>query len=160
MRFAKLSNTLVNKSQIRFQDYDRDLHYFVFMKQPFNIGDSKKFTHIVTEADTAKFESGEVHPVYSTFALARDAEWSGRLFVLEMKEDGEEGIGTSITVAHHSPALVGQEVLFTATLSEVTKNEVITEFNAKVGGRLIASGRQGQKILTREKLDKLFNSLK
>ena len=130
------------------------------MKQPFNIGDTKTFTHTVTAADTAKFESGEVHKVYSTFALTRDAEWSGRLFVLEMKEEGEEGIGTSITVAHHSPALVGQEVIFTATLTEVNRNEVITEYVAKVGDRLIASGRQGQKILPREKLDRLFDSLK
>ena len=130
------------------------------MIQPFNIGDTRKYIHIVTQADTAKFESGEVHQVYSTFALARDAEWSGRLFVLEMKEEGEEGIGTGINVSHHSPALVGQEVLFTAILTDVNNNEVITEYTAKVGERLIASGRQWQKILPREKLDKLFNSLK
>ena len=130
------------------------------MIQPFNIGDTRKYIHIVTQADTAKFESGEVHQVYSTFAMARDAEWSGRLFVLEMKEEGEEGIGTGINVSHHSPALVGQEVLFTAILTDVNNNEVITEYTAKVGERLIASGRQWQKILPREKLDKLFNSLK
>ncbi len=130
------------------------------MIQPFNIGDTRKYIHIVTQADTAKFESGEVHQVYSTFAMARDAEWSGRLFVLEMKEEGEEGIGTGINVSHHSPALVGQEVLFTAILKEVNNNEVVTEYTAKVGERLIASGRQWQKILPSEKLDKLFNSLK
>lgn len=130
------------------------------MKQPFNIGDTQKFIHIVTETDTAKFESGEVHQVYSTFALTRDAEWSGRLFVLEMKEDEEEGIGTGITVTHHSPALVGQEVEFIATLIEVNKNEVITDFTAKTNGRLVASGKQWQKILSREKLGRLFDSLK
>lgn len=130
------------------------------MIQPFNIGDTQKYIHIVTQADTAKFESGEVHQVYSTFALARDAEWSGRLFVLAMKEEEEEGIGTGINVSHHSPALVGQEVLFTATLTEVNNNEIVTEYTAKVGERLIASGKQWQKILTREKLDKLFSSLK
>ena len=66
------------------------------MINPFQPGDVKSFVHVVTEADTARFDSGEVHNVYSTFALARDAEWSGRLFVLEMKEEGEEGIGTAI----------------------------------------------------------------
>lgn len=129
------------------------------MKNPFQPGDTKAFSHVVTEADSAKFESGEVHAVYSTFALARDAEWSGRLFVLEMKEDGEEGIGTGITVNHHSPALFGQEVLFTATFVELNKNEIITDYKATVGERLIASGQQSQKILPKEKLDKLFNSL-
>ena len=129
------------------------------MINPFQPGDVKSFVHVVTEADTARFDSGEVHNVYSTFALARDAEWSGRLLVLEMKEEGEEGIGTAISVNHHSPALTGQEVEFTAALIEVKGNEVITEFTAKVNGRLIADGRQSQKILKKEKLDRLFNSL-
>ncbi len=130
------------------------------MNNPFSIGDTKTYTHTVTAADAAAFESGEVHNVYSTFALTRDAEWSGRLFVLEMKEAAEEGIGTGITVMHHSPALMGQEVIFTATLAEVTKNEVVTDYTAKVNGRLIADGRQWQKILKREKLDRLFDTLK
>lgn len=130
------------------------------MINPFQAGDTKSFIHIVTEADAARFDSGEVHSVYSTFALARDAEWSGRLFVLEMKEEGEEGIGTGITVTHHSPALMGQEVEFTATLAEVNGNEVVTDYTARVGGRLIADGRQWQKILKREKLNRLFESLR
>lgn len=129
------------------------------MKNPFQPGDVLKYKHIVTEDDAARFESGQVHAVYSTFALARDAEWSGRLFVLEMKEEGEEGIGTGITVKHVSPALMGQEVTFTATLHEVNKNEVITDYVAKAGDRIIAEGRQWQKILPKEKLDKLFDSL-
>jgi predicted thioesterase len=130
------------------------------MKKPFKPGDIKTFRHVVTVEDTAKFESGEVHAVYSTFALARDAEWSGRLFVLEMKEEGEEGIGSGITVKHISPALIGQEVIFTATLTEVNKNEVVTDYVAKVNERVIAEGTQWQKIVNKEKLDRLFESLK
>lgn len=130
------------------------------MINPFKTGDTKEFRHIVTDADAARFESGEVHPVYSTFALARDAEWAGRLFVLDMKEDGEEGIGTGITVTHHSPALMDQEVVFTATLTEVNKNEVVVDYAAHVGGRLIATGKTWQKILKKEKIERLFESLK
>jgi predicted thioesterase len=130
------------------------------MINPFNIGDTKTFTHKVVDGDAARFESGEVHNVYSTFALSRDAEWSGRLFVLEMKEAGEEGIGTGITVTHHAPALMGQEVMFTATLAEVNKNEVVVDYTAHVGDRLIGSGKTWQKILKKEKLDRLFDTLK
>jgi len=129
------------------------------MINPFTTGDTKTFSHTVTEADIARFESGEVHAVYATFALGRDAEWSGRLFVLEMKEAGEEGIGTSLTVDHISPALVGQEVVFTATLIAVNGNEVVTGYEAAVGSRLIARGIQKQKILRKEKLDALFQSV-
>src|SRR6187549_3529478 len=129
------------------------------MKNPFNIGETQTFCHIVSAPDTAAFESGTVHPVYSTFALARDAEWSGRLFVLEMKEDDEEGIGTSISIVHHSPALLDSEVIFTAMLTAVNHHEVVTTFEAKAGERLIASGEQRQKILKKTRLEQLFNSL-
>jgi fluoroacetyl-CoA thioesterase len=64
------------------------------MKNLFKIGDSKTFTKMVTTNDIAQFDEGTVHEVYGTFALGRDAEWSSRLFVLEMKEEDEEGIGT------------------------------------------------------------------
>lgn len=129
------------------------------MKKSFQVGDVKEYCHTVTEADKAEFESGEVHAVYSTFALSRDAEWAGRLFVLEMKEADEEGIGTGLTVTHHSPALVGQEVVFSATLTEVNKNEVVVDYTAHVGDRLIATGKTWQKILKKEKIDRLFEQL-
>lgn len=130
------------------------------MINPFKTGDIRTFVHKVAEADAARFESGEVHNVYSTFALARDAEWAGRLFVLEMKEPGEEGIGTGITVTHHAPALIGQDVVFTATLTEVNKNEVVIDYTAKVSDRLVGSGKTWQKIIKKEKLDALFEGLK
>lgn len=130
------------------------------MKQPFAIGDTKEYKHTVTDADKAMFANGEVHPVYSTFALSRDAEWAGRLFVLEMKETDEEGIGTGITVTHHSPALIGQCVVFTATLTDINKNEVVVDYTAKVGDRLVATGKTWQKILKKEKIERLFEGLK
>jgi len=129
------------------------------MKNPFSLGDQQFYSKLVEPADKASFESGEVHAVYATFALGRDAEWSCRLFVLEMKEADEEGIGTYLHVTHHSPALLGQTVNFIATLKEVNGNEVIATFEAKVGERLAASGETGQKILKKEKLEKLFNTL-
>lgn len=130
------------------------------MIQAFEPGSTKIFSHTVRKEDAASFQSGQVHAVYSTFSLARDAEWSGRLFVLEMKEENEEGIGTGIEIRHISPALIGQTVIFTSVLASVNKNEVVTDFTAKVGERLIASGRQWQKIVKKEKLDALFKGLK
>ncbi len=129
------------------------------MINPFSIGDQLHYTKQVEEADKASFESGEVHAVYSTFALGRDAEWSCRLFVLEMKEEDEEGIGAFLSIKHHSPALIGQTVKFTSTLTEVKGNAVIASFEAKVGDRLIASGETGQKVIKKEKLNKLFAEL-
>ncbi len=129
------------------------------MKNIFKIGDQKQFKKIVLQNDTAAFESGEVHPVYSTFALARDAEWCCRLFVLEMKEETEEGIGTMISVNHISPALLNSEVIFTASIKSIIKNEIICTYEARVGERIIAQGEQGQKIILKEKLNSLFSNL-
>ncbi len=127
------------------------------MKTIFNTGDIKTFTKTVSEKDMAQFESGIVHQVYSTFAIARDAEWSGRLFVLDMLEDGEQGIGTSINIEHKAPAFMGEEVLFIASFIEITNNkEIMTQFNAYVGERLVAQGTQGQKILPQVVIDKIF----
>lgn len=131
------------------------------MKTIFKKGDVKEFEIVVSENDVAKFESGIVHNVYSTFSLTRDAEWSGRLFVLDMKEEGEEGIGTFISVEHKSPAFVGSKVKFVASFASISdKGEILNSFQAFVGKRLIAEGKQGQRILPKSKIDELFNQLK
>lgn len=129
------------------------------MKQLFQPGDTKTFSRRVREEDCAAFDSGQVHPVYATFALARDAEWCCRLFVLDMKEADEEGIGTMITIQHQSPAPIGATVVFTAVIKEMKEHEVICAFEARIGDRVIATGEQGQKILKKEKLAALFASL-
>jgi fluoroacetyl-CoA thioesterase len=129
------------------------------VKSIFSIGDKKTFERVVRDEDAAAFESGTVHPVYATFALARDAEWSSRLFVLEMKEAHEEGIGTFINIKHVSPALVGDLVVFEAVIDELKGNDVNCTFTARAGTRLIAEGRTGQKILTKEKIEAIFKVL-
>ncbi len=129
------------------------------LNDKFHIGDTKSYQKLVGEADVAAFDSGKVHPVYATFALARDAEWACRLFVLEMKEVDEEGIGTYVNVEHVSPALVGQTVTFEATIKELKGNSIVCNYTASVGSRVIARGEQGQKILKKERLQQLFSSL-
>lgn len=130
------------------------------MKNPFREGDVKHYRKTVGGQDVASFDSGQVHPVYATFALGRDAEWSTRLFVLEMKDEDEEGIGTFLTIMHQSPALVGSEVDFEARIKSIMGNEVICSYTARVGDRVIATGETGQKILRKEKVNRLFESLK
>lgn len=131
------------------------------MIRKFQTGDKKSYHKTIANDDIAQFESGIVHEVYSTFAIARDAEWSGRLFVLEMKEDGEEGIGTFIHVNHLSAAFPGQKIYYEATFEEINeKGEIITSFTAFQGDRIIAKGRQGQRILLKTKIDQIFEKLR
>jgi fluoroacetyl-CoA thioesterase len=126
------------------------------MKLIFKPGDKKIFVKKVNESDLATFHDETLHPVYSTFALGRDFEWSSRLFFLEMKEDDEEGVGTFLSITHHHPVKVGEEVVITATVESVLGNELICMIEAICGTRLIATGKTGQKMLKKERLKNLF----
>ncbi len=130
------------------------------MISKFQPGDKKQYYKKVKQDDVAAFDSGEVHPVYSTFALARDVEWAGRLFVLEMKEGDEEGIGTSLSIEHRAPAFVGEEVSIESSVLSINKNEIICKYDVYVGDRLVARGVQGQKILKKAVLEEKFDQLK
>lgn len=129
------------------------------MKNIFTEGDIKIFTRKIEEADTAAFNGDMVHPVCATFALARDIEWASRLFVLDMKEDDEEGIGTVLTIHHKSPALAGQEIQIEVKVLSLVYNELICSYTVKSGERLIAEGKTGQKILKKNKIQQIFISL-
>ena len=129
------------------------------MKNPFSSGAIKVFETQVSADKLAAFEVGEVHPVYSTFALGKDVEWACRLFVLEMKEAGEEGVGSFLSVEHLYPAPLHSKVRIEATLVEVIKNEVVCTWEAFANGHLIGKGRQIQKILNKSRFDALIQSI-
>lgn len=127
------------------------------MKNIFKTGDQKHYRVRLTERDCATFHGELLHPVYSTFALARDFEWSSRLFFLEMKEDDEEGVGTMLSINHKSMAHCGDEVIITATVESIIENELICAVEAICNNRLVAVGKTGQKMLKKEKLYRLMN---
>ena len=126
------------------------------MKQVFKAGDVKEYKTIVKPQDVATFQDVVVHDVCSTFALARDIEWTTRQFVLDMRDDDEEGVGTYLQIRHHGPAFVGEGITFTGTFESLTGSELICSFEARVGNRIIASGKTGQKILKLEKIKSIF----
>ncbi|KAA3438528.1 thioesterase family protein [Rufibacter hautae] len=128
------------------------------MQNPFQEGDSKVYRKVVTEADFAQFEAGLVHPVCSTFALAQAMEWASRLFVLEMKDPDEEGIGTMVHIDHHSPAFAGETLTVEAVFKNLQQNELRCDITVKAGQRLVATGQTGQKILKKEKIHRLLKN--
>ena len=129
------------------------------MKNIFEVGHTMRLVHTVEQSDLATFETGNVPPFYSTFALGRDAEWVCRQFVLQMKEADEEGIGTFLNIRHKSPAMLGDTIEFIATVSVLEGHQIDCTFVARVGERIVAEGEQGQKILKKEKLERLVNQI-
>jgi len=126
------------------------------LKKIFKPGDKKQTHYLVKEIDVASFLGKVVHPVCATFTLAREIEWATRQFVLEMRDEDEEGIGTSLTIDHRGPAFVGDEIVFTAWVVEINGHELICNYEARVNDKLIAVGKTGQKILKREKIAQIF----
>lgn len=132
------------------------------MPNPFQPGAVKIHTYTVAVADFADFGpdgGGLVHPVLSTFALAREMEWAGRLFVLEMKAADEEGIGTALSIAHHAPAFAGETLVIRATFEAWDGAALRCAVEARVGERLVATGHTGQRIVARAKLAARFAAL-
>lgn len=129
------------------------------MKFTFKKGDKKHYSFIVNENDSAHFEQQAVHNVCATFTLAREIEWSTRLFVLEMLEEGEEGIGTHLNIKHSAPAFIGEKVDIISEFSTIEKGEIICLYQAKVRDRLVATGTTGQKILPKDKIASIFERL-
>ena len=127
------------------------------MKKIFKAGDVKEFRTTVREGDVASFHGSVVHQVYSTFALARDAEWTTRQFVIDMKEADEEGIGTYLEIRHEGPGFVGDEIIISGVFEKFAHGELTCSFVARAGTRIIATGKTGQKILKLEKIKSIFN---
>lgn len=131
------------------------------MPTTFHPGDQQQHRYVVVPADFATFTEGLVHPVLSTFALARECEWAGRLFVLAMRAEGQEGIGTEISLRHHAPAFEGEELLITATFEALdARGELRCAIEARVGERLVASGHTGQRLVDRARLAARFAALR
>lgn len=126
------------------------------MKNIFKPGDKKKLSYQVKQSDVAAFQGEVVHPVCSTFALAREIEWATRQFVLEIREAHEEGIGTHVSIDHKSPAFVGEEIVINSVIDKLENHEIICTFEAAINGRIIATGKTGQKILSREKINQIL----
>jgi len=132
----------------------------VIMKNVFKVGDCQEYRRVIGPDDVASFQGSVVHSVCATFALARDIEWTSRQFILQMCEIDEEGIGTMLTINHKGPAFVGEELAILARVQQLTGNELICSYEVFVEDRLIATGLTGQKILTREKIGRLFQPKK
>ena len=117
------------------------------MITPFQPGATKTFQRLVTPADFAILNGRLLPELLSTFALGRDMEWTSRQFVEEMLEADETGLGTRLEIEHHGPAFAGETVDFTATYLGFHGSELLCQLVARVGGRLVATGRTGQRIV-------------
>ena len=130
------------------------------MQNPFQPGDVQVYSFVVTPQDFAVLNGRLIHPVLSTYALGQALEWSSRQFVELILEEGEEGIGTQLAVEHHAPAFAGETVEIQAIFERLEGTELICHVEARVGERVVATGRTGQRIVSSAKLQARFAALR
>ena len=108
---------------------------------------------VLTDEMTVDFEElGRVHPVYATYWLAKHMEEAGRKIILPFLEDGEEGIGSAVSVRHLAPAVPGARVEVVAEHVRTDGNRVHARCVARVGETVVGEGETEQTILPRERI--------
>lgn len=126
------------------------------MKDIFKPGDTQSHRFVVKTDDVVVFKNKVLHEVCSTYKLGEEMEWSSRLFMLEMIDSDEEGVGTMLHIDHLSPAYVGDEVFIVATFRSFEQNHLSCDIEVSVGERLVAKGKTGQKLISKDKLKRLM----
>ncbi|GEM83109.1 MAG: thioesterase [Meiothermus sp.] len=134
--------------------------------KPIPIGYQATFETVVSDEMTVDFEHaddpllGKLHPVYATYWMAKHMELAGRKIILPFLEEGEEGIGSKVSVDHQASALPGMKVRVVAEHLRTEGNRVHARCTAwnELGDR-IGEGYTEQVILPRAKLLRIFEKL-
>lgn len=129
--------------------------------RPITVGEQAVLEVLVTPAMTVKFgELGELHPVYATYELARHFEEVGRKLLLPHLEDGEDGLGTALSVRHLRSALPGMRVTLSATVQQVEGRRLTVGIEAVSElGELVATGSTEQYVSSAERIQAGFAEL-
>lgn len=116
---------------------------------------------VVTEEMTVEFgELGRIHPVYATYWLAKHMEEAGRKIILPFLEEGEEGIGSAVTVKHRAPALVGMRVEVIARHVRTEGTKILADCTAHNElGDLIGTGSTVQYVFPASEVEERFREV-
>ena len=122
---------------------------------PIPVGATAILDVVVTEAHTVDFdEMGKVHPVYATYTMAKHFEEAGRKLLVPHLEQGEAGIGTSVSVEHLAPSWVGDRIRVTARCVEVRDGRLTCECRATDSyGRDLGHGTTVQQVRPAELIE-------
>lgn len=102
------------------------------------------------------FDGVVVHDVYSTWSLAHHMEIAARKVLVPFLESHEEGLGIHLSIDHIGPTPVGKVVQVKATAIEIDGPRLTCKVEAFDGNRLVAHGRQVQRVLPRSTIANLI----
>jgi fluoroacetyl-CoA thioesterase len=85
--------------------------------------------------------------VYATPSLVRDIEHACRDLIFEHTPDGQDSVGTVVSITHMAPTLLDMEVAITVTIAELDGRKVVFEVVANDPVDLICKGRHERFIV-------------
>jgi fluoroacetyl-CoA thioesterase len=117
--------------------------------RPIPVGATAELEVVVRPEHLVDFdEMGRVHAVYATYTMAKHFEEAGRKLLVPHLEDGEAGIGRSVSVEHLAPSWVGDRLTVTATCVDVTGGRLTCSVEAvDAYGRRLGRGTTVQAVL-------------
>jgi len=94
---------------------------------------------------------GEEGRVYATPELVRDIEHTCRDLLLQHVDEGEDSVGTAISIRHSAPTPVGMNVWITVTIASVEGRLVNLGISAKDETDPICKGTHSRFIVDKAK---------
>lgn len=110
------------------------------MFEKLEVGTSETRTISVDRDRTIGF-MGEDCRVYATPSLVRDIEHACRDLIVARVPEGQDSVGTTVSIAHMAPTLLGMEVTIAVSIAEVDGRKVAFDIVASDGIDQICKGR-------------------
>ncbi len=120
------------------------------MSENLKVGTSLTRTITVDAGRTIDF-MGEEARVYATPSLVRDIEHACRDLIVERVPEGQDSVGTVVSVTHTAPKLLGMEVTVTVTVAELEGRRVAFDVAASDALDTICKGRHERFIVDIDK---------
>jgi len=120
------------------------------MTQQLKVGDSASRTVTIDRDRTIGF-MGDAGRVYATPALVADIEYTCRDLIVANTPEGEDSVGTNVSIAHMAPTLLGMEVTITVTVAELAGPKVVLDVEAHDPLDKICQGQHERFVVNVEK---------
>ncbi len=120
------------------------------MPQELNVGTSATRT-VKIDADRTIDFMGEDCRVYATPSLVRDIEHTCRDLIVEHVPEGQDSVGTVVSVAHTAPTLLGMEATVDVTVSKIEGRKVVFDIVARDSVDTICKGQHERFIVDIDK---------
>ena len=128
------------------------------MRAGFEQGVSASIETVVTAEMLPVLDGEPVFPVLPTAELVRLMELACRKLIRPYLEEGEEALGVRVSVEHLATCGVGKTVKTTAELAEVRHHQARFHVAAFDGQRLLGTGVQIQRIMSKARARKAFQA--